>query len=149
MINNKLQYTFIQQNITYTSFSPRSALLKKLLNLARQNFTLKKSFKTLIFILKLRELCYLSLKGYLLNSLWLGFEQDSTGFEQRSANYLGSNRILRGSWPHGPPSLDRGKRLRSIITFQGDTSRIYIDLCMHHLTFFRLNQHVFVLFCKN
>ena len=27
------------------------------------------------------------------------------GFEQGSANYLGSNRILRGSWPHGPPTL--------------------------------------------
>ena len=39
-----------------------------------------------------------------------GFEQDSEGFaglEQCSANYLGSNRILRGSWPHGPPSLLR------------------------------------------
>jgi len=41
-----------------------------------------------------------------------GFEQDSAGleqafagFEQGSANYLGSNRILRGSWPHGPHSL--------------------------------------------
>ena len=34
-----------------------------------------------------------------------GLEQASAGFEQGSANYLGSNRILRGSWPHGPPSL--------------------------------------------
>ena len=48
----------------------------------------------------------LSLKDYFLNSLWLGFEQDSAGFEQGSANYLGLNRILQGSWPHGPPSLE-------------------------------------------
>ena len=34
-----------------------------------------------------------------------GFEEDFAGFEQGSANYLGSNRILRGSWPHGPPPL--------------------------------------------
>ena len=37
-----------------------------------------------------------------------GFEEDSAGFEQGSANYLGSNRILRGSWPHGPPPLTQG-----------------------------------------
>ena len=36
-----------------------------------------------------------------------GLEHASAGFEQGSPNYLGSNRILRGSWPHGPPSLDR------------------------------------------
>jgi len=35
-----------------------------------------------------------------------GLEQASAGFEQGSANYLGSNRILRGSWPHRPPSLN-------------------------------------------
>ena len=29
-----------------------------------------------------------------------GLEQASAGFEQGSANFLGSNRILRGSWPH-------------------------------------------------
>ena len=34
-----------------------------------------------------------------------GFDEDSTGFGQGSANYLGSNRILRGSWPHGLPPL--------------------------------------------
>ena len=34
-----------------------------------------------------------------------GFDEDSAGFGQGSANYLGSNRILRGSWPHGPPPL--------------------------------------------
>ena len=34
-----------------------------------------------------------------------GFDEDSAGFRQGSANYLGSNRILRGSWPHGPPPL--------------------------------------------
>ena len=36
---------------------------------------------------------------------FVGLEQASAGFEQGSANYLGWNRILRGSWPHGPPSL--------------------------------------------
>ena len=34
-----------------------------------------------------------------------GFDEDSAGFGQGSANYLGSDRILRGSWPHGPPPL--------------------------------------------
>ena len=34
-----------------------------------------------------------------------GFDEDSAGFRQGSANYLGSNRILRGSWTHGPPPL--------------------------------------------
>ena len=36
---------------------------------------------------------------------FVGLEQASAGFEQGSANYLGWNRILGGSWPHGPPSL--------------------------------------------
>ena len=36
-----------------------------------------------------------------------GLEQASAGFKQGSANYLGSNRILRGSWPHGPPPSSR------------------------------------------
>ena len=40
-----------------------------------------------------------------ITKLFAGFEEDSAGFEQGSANYLGSNRILRGSWPHGPPPL--------------------------------------------
>ena len=35
-----------------------------------------------------------------------GFDEDSAGFGQGSANYPGSNRILRGSWPHGPSPLD-------------------------------------------
>ena len=34
-----------------------------------------------------------------------GFDESFAGFGQGSANYLGSNRILQGSWPHGPPSL--------------------------------------------
>ena len=40
-----------------------------------------------------------------------GFRGDRTGFrglKQCSANYMGSNRILRGSWPHCPPSLGEG-----------------------------------------
>ena len=40
-----------------------------------------------------------------LEQAFAGLEQASAGFEQGSANYLGSNRILRGSWSHGPPSL--------------------------------------------
>ena len=31
--------------------------------------------------------------------------RNKQGFEQDSAIYLGSNRILQGSWLHGPPSL--------------------------------------------
>ena len=34
-----------------------------------------------------------------------GFDESFAGFGQGSANYLGPNRILRGSWPHGPPPL--------------------------------------------
>ena len=35
-------------------------------------------------------------------------EQGFAGLEQSSANYLGLNRILRDSWPHGPlPHLIR------------------------------------------
>ena len=40
-----------------------------------------------------------------LEQAFAGLEQASAGFEQGSANYLGWNRILRGSLPHGPPSL--------------------------------------------
>ena len=35
-------------------------------------------------------------------------EKNSAGFGPGSANYLGSNRILRGSWPHGLPPLGKG-----------------------------------------
>ena len=35
-----------------------------------------------------------------------GFNESFAGFGQGSANYLGPNRILRGSWPHGPPPLE-------------------------------------------
>ena len=34
-----------------------------------------------------------------------GFEQELEGFEQESAVYLGSSRVLRGSWPLGRPTL--------------------------------------------
>ena len=34
-----------------------------------------------------------------------GLKEGFEGLEQGSANYLGSNRILQGSWLHGPPSL--------------------------------------------
>ena len=43
-------------------------------------------------------------KSFLVQSS-AGLKKDSVGFRQGSANYLGSKGILRGSWPHGPPSL--------------------------------------------
>ena len=55
-----------------------------------------------------------------------GLEQASAGFEQGSANYLGSNRILRGSWPHGPPPfVDNciGKRKMTIFQKSSDAAR--------------------------
>ena len=36
---------------------------------------------------------------FFLSSLLLGFR----GVRQGSSNYMGSNRILLGLWPHGPP----------------------------------------------
>ena len=45
----------------------------------------------------------LSIKWIFLQS-FAGLEKDSAGFRQGSANYLGSNRILPGSWPH-PSSM--------------------------------------------
>ena len=40
---------------------------------------------------------------FIFDQSFAGFDEDSAGFRQGSANYLGSNRILRGSWPHAPP----------------------------------------------
>ena len=37
--------------------------------------------------------------------------QGFAGLEQGYANYLGSNRLLRGSWPHGPPPSPKEKEL--------------------------------------
>ena len=52
----------------------------------------------------------ISKKKFEQEQSFVGFEQDSVGFkqglagfEQGSTNYLGSNRILLGSWPHAPP----------------------------------------------
>ena len=44
-----------------------------------------------------------------------GFDEDSAGLGQGSANYLGSNRILRGSWPHGPPPLAELKHIVKLV----------------------------------
>ena len=60
MINNKLEYILKCKILLITYSSLRTFNLKSLLNLGRSNFTLKKSFKTLIFLLKLREVCTLS-----------------------------------------------------------------------------------------
>ena len=51
------------------------------------------------------------------NESFAGFNEDSAGFGQGSANYLGSNRILRGSWPHGPPPLTVHRALGTQYTY--------------------------------
>ena len=48
-------------------------------------------------------LSQLSIKVYFIEHSFACFEKVSAGFGQDSANYLGSNWLLLGSWPHSPP----------------------------------------------
>ena len=120
---------------------------------SKTKFYTEKEFLALIFILKLRGVYNLFSHVYVFSFFFFlesinikrlffeqslaGFEQGSLGLEQCSANYLGSNRILRGSWPHAPryciqTIIDTTKLVDTIFNYNyydyKDTCRNFLNL---------------------